>query len=604
MSGDSGPADQTPEETPPDDPMGAPAPSRDDTVPPTSGARPGQPRLPTDGPLRPKWTRHEDPPTDPDFRIPWLPPLPPAADREPPSRVPYRQSRPIVPVLRDRVRQYAARRRQLIVLAGRSLVAAVALTVFAATAAAWGAITWANKQFRQVSALEQESTAIRDAVGQRGDENFLLVGSDTRAGARPEDDIGTTELVTGARSDTVMIAHLPADRSRAVVVSFPRDLEIDRPTCERWDPVTGQYVGGFDFGAENVKINTAYQVGGPRCITRVVQQLSGLMMNHFVGVDFQGFKAMVEAVDGVLVCAERPLEDDELGVVIPVPGVHRIDGDTALRYVRARDVVGDPTGDYGRIIRQQRFLSALLRKTMSESVLFHPGRLRALVEAVAANTFGENVDVGTLLELARSLDGLDPADVTFVTVPTTGETNGRGNEELREADTAALFRAIIDGTPLPGEAPGRPPPAGPAPVPAAGPSSGYANGPQPLPAPPLLAPQQVLVRVLNGGETAGLAANTARALTGLGFGVVEVGNAAQQLNRTVVMYPPGREAAARTVAAALPTAALQPDATLAGAVVVVLGLDHNGTVVAPPGLPPPPLPPDLSTVNAADATCD
>ncbi len=112
------------------------------------------------------------------------------------------------------------------------------------------------------------------------------------------------------------------------------------------------------------------------------------------------------------------------------------------------------------------------------------------------------------------------------------------------------------------------------------------------------------MRVLNGGETTGLAAKIARALTGLGFGVVEVGNAAQQLNRTVVMYPPGREAEARTVAAALPTAALQSDATLAGAVVVVLGLDYDGTVAPPPGLPPPPLPPDLITVNAGDARCD
>jgi anionic cell wall polymer biosynthesis LytR-Cps2A-Psr (LCP) family protein len=158
-------------------------------------------------------------------------------------------------------------------------------------------------------------------------------------------------------------------------------------------------------------------------------------------------------VGGVRICVEQPLKDGRLGTIIPRRGYTTISGSTALNYVRARHVVGDPTSDYGRITRQQHFLSALLRQVLSPDVLLNPARLRALITAVAANTVGENVDSSALLTVAQSVKGLDPADVTFVTVPTTGSANEYGNEELRARDTAALFRAIIDGAPLPGEQP-------------------------------------------------------------------------------------------------------------------------------------------------------
>jgi LCP family protein required for cell wall assembly len=336
---------------------------------------------------------------------------------------------------------------------GKVLVVAMAILVFLVTAAGWTTTQWLDGQLREVPALDPQSAAITDAPAQRGDENVLLVGSDSRVGAQQEDSVGDAAVVEGARSDTVMVAHLPADRSRAVIVSFPRDLQIQRPRCDVWDPVSGTYTGQMDAGASVAKLNTAYQVGGPLCVTKVVQRLSGLAVTRFVGVDFHGFKSMVDAVGGVRICVEQPLKDGQLGTIIPRRGYTTISGSTALNYVRARHVVGDPTSDYGRITRQQRFLSALLRQVLSPDVLLNPTRLRALITAVAANTVGENVDSSALLTLAQSVKGLDPADVTFVTVPTTGSANEYGNEELRARDTAALFRAIINGAPLPGEQP-------------------------------------------------------------------------------------------------------------------------------------------------------
>src|SRR5207253_5445731 len=138
-------------------------------------------------------------------------------------------------------------------------------------------------------------------------------------------------------SDTIMIAHLPANRARAVIISFPRDLEVDRPACEGWDDKTGKYNGKQIPPATAVKINSIYSAGGPKCMTKVVQALSGININHFVGIDFNGFKEMVDAVQGVQVCVEKPLKDSVLGVVVKDAGKEvTLTGDQALNFVRAR----------------------------------------------------------------------------------------------------------------------------------------------------------------------------------------------------------------------------------------------------------------------------
>lgn len=475
---------------------------------------------------------------------------------------------------------------------GKVLVAAVALLVFLATAAGWTTTQWVDRQLRDVLALDPHSAAITDAEAQRGDENVLLVGSDSRVGTQEEDNVGDTTEVGGARSDTVMVAHLPADRSHVVIVSFPRDLQIQRPQCDVWDPVSGSYTGRTDPGADVAKLNTAYQIGGPLCVTKVVQHLSGLAMTRFVGVDFNGFKSMVDAVGGVRICVERSLKDSRLGTIIPQPGHTTISGATALNYVRARHIVGDPTSDYGRIARQQRFLSALLRQVLSPGVLLNPAKLRGLITAVAANTVGENVDSSALLTLAQSMKGLDPANVTFVTVPTTGSANEYGNEELREPDTAALFRAIIDGAALPGA---QPPPAQ-APV-----AHNTAN------------PPDVRVQVLNGSRVAGAATRASESLQADGFDVLGVGNNTYLVDTTVIRYPPDQETEARTLLATIPRAVLQVDREgTADNVVLVVGPDfhrdahgdgHRAAAPVPPAAPSPEATAPLATVNGADTAC-
>lgn len=479
-------------------------------------------------------------------------------------------------------------------IAAKAAVLAVAASVFVMTGITWGAKQWVNEKIRQVTALDPNSLAIMDKDRQAGDENFLLVGSDTRAGIDAGVNAGNADAVPGARSDTLMIAHIPADRSRVVVVSIPRDLEVDQPACEGWDPVSGNYSGRTTQARSHIKINSVYETGGPLCTTKVVQQLSGLSINHYVGIDFNGFKAMVDAMSGVQLCVTRPVRDDILGTIIDQSGHVRLTGDQALNFVRARHVRGDPTSDYGRIRRQQKFISALMREAMSNQVLLDPGKLNNFVNAFAANTFGDNLGVDQMLTLGQSLHSLDAGRVTFVTVPTVGEPNPRGNEELRVEDTVALFRAIIDGTPLPGEKPTEKP-AQPNPP---------AGSPSPAGPPPATRPQDVKVQVLNGTSRGGLAGQVARDLQAAGFNVVKVDNANEQAAHTVIRYSSIREPHARAVAAAIPRATLEVDPTMGTALELVLGSDFGKVVPvggAPP--PPPPLPEGLSTVNAADTAC-
>lgn len=364
-------------------------------------------------------------------------------DDEPPPR-------PDTPAPATRLQQKRERKDHRALFIGKISLAVAAVLVFLAAGGAWGMKVWYNSKFTEVVALDEQSKDIKHSAAQLGDENFLILGSDTRAGAPKGAGIGTEKTIKGARSDTLMIAHLPKDRSRAILVSFPRDLEVTRPECKRWNYKTGKYSDELMPETPQVKLNTAYAEGGPQCVTKLIQKMTGMRMNHFVGIDFSGFKGMVDAVGGVEVDVDMPIEDSILGTVVEKAGKTTLTGDRALSFVRARHVAGDPTSDYGRIKRQQQFIAALLGKTMSQEVLLSPSKLTGFVNAFAASTFGDNIDVDQLLTLAQSMKGMSSKTVKFLTVPTTGYANELGNEVLLEEQAAEVFAALIHSKPVPG----------------------------------------------------------------------------------------------------------------------------------------------------------
>ncbi|WP_373560254.1 MULTISPECIES: LCP family protein [unclassified Rhodococcus (in: high G+C Gram-positive bacteria)] len=577
--------------------------------------------------------RDSPPPADSGrMKTPAVSPLPPARPRQDPVPDPppapttgwLRRAEPehVGPAAGDPVRVGApgetrlaaskSRKQRRWRVLGRSAVAVAAAASVGITGVAWGYLRNTDNGFSQVAALDLDSTDVVDPGGQTGDETYLIVGTDTRAGANGGVGAGSVEDAEGARADTVILVNIPADRSRVVAVSFPRDLDIARPSCADWNSDTGQYSTEMNPAADNDKLNSAYAFGGPKCLVKVIQKMSGLKIGHFVAMDFSGFESMVNQVGGVEVCTTTPLVDGELGTVLPNAGKQTIDGATALNYVRARKVEAEGNGDYGRIKRQQMFLSSLLRGALSNKVLFDPGKLNGFINAFTRDTFVQNIDTKSLVMLGRSLQNVDAGAVTFLTVPTAG-TNELGNEIPRQDDIDAIFQAIIDDEPLPGEE--RKDPA---------PSSAHAAPKPAAPAPPALeavSPMDVSLQVSNGSGVTGLAATASDDLGAYGFQIYSVGNYSGTSTNTLVRYSPGLEAEAATVASSLPGAVLQESSDLGGIVEVVLGSSFSGKVAPPksvgaaltPTMAPKnssasgaaadALPADLAFTNAADDSC-
>nr|WP_275404030.1 LCP family protein [Pseudonocardia acidicola] len=407
-----------------------------------------------------------------------------------------------------------------------------------------------DSTIRSVAALDPGSGSIVDAKSQVGDENVLLLGLD--------DGPSGTTFVPGAGSDTIMLAHVPAGGTGIVTVAFPRDLEINRPPCQRWDPAAATYTDQTVPAETLTKLDTAFEVGGPRCAVKVIQQLTGMAITRFVALDVTGVGAMVDAVHGVSVCLERPVVDSVLGPVVPTAGTSTLDGGHALDLVRARHVQGDPPSDQGLIQRQQRVLAALLRKALSNQVLLNPGTLRAFAGAFGRNTLSDGAGLDELVALARSLQHLDGSGVTFVTVPTTGTANTRGNSVLRDRDASALFAALRKNTPLP---------------------AGATTAPATTAAAP--APSTITLDVLNASGRTGLAGQIGGTLRELGFTVGTVGNAPQAAAETVIRFSPDRSAAAQVLAGTVPSARPVPDTGSSGRLELVLGTSFDGTVRAP-----------------------
>ncbi|MEV0109623.1 LCP family protein [Nocardia sp. NPDC050799] len=494
-----------------------------------------------------------------------------------------------------------SKRNRRLRIAGRAGVAFFSVLALLITGGGWSYLRATGNSFTQVSALAENEDDVIDAHAQLGDENYLIVGTDTRAGANGDIGAGTVEDAEGARADTTMLVHIPKDRSRVVVMSFPRDLDVTRPDCYGFDEEKWDYTEELFDSAMNSKLNAVYALGGPRCLLSTIQRLTGSTINHFIGIDFAGFEQMVNKVDGVEVCVSKPLEDGVLGTIIPEAGRHRIDGATALNYVRARHVYGEERSDYDRINRQQKFLASLLRGALSGKVLLDPGKMNGFIKAFTEATFVDGVQPNDLLMLGRSLQDLESGAVTFLTVPTAGTTS-YGNEIPRTSDIQAIFQAIRDDQPLPGEktAPA-PPPTSEAPVP---------------PSLTAVDPSTLSLLVSNGSGIAGLASSTASQMANVGFNIYNYDNYTEgNATETKVRYSAGHEAEAATVASAIPGATMQLDESLGSIVELVLGEDYQQVVneptpvgspitdVPPTSTSPVELPTDLEHVNAGDDLC-
>lgn len=287
--------------------------------------------------------------------------------------------------------------------------------------------------------------------------NVLLVGSDSREGLTGAEAFQGTgrEFITGERSDVVILAHLSADRQRAELVSIPRDTYVDIPAFQ--DPDTGE-----QRPSRRSRLNTAFNLGGPPLLVDTVQQLTGLQLQHYVQVDFRGFRGLVDRLGGVEICLNEAQEDFRSGIDLPA-GRQTVGGEQALAFVRQRE--GLAGGDVGRIERQQLLLGALVREVLSAGTLLNPRRLNGVLQVVTGSLqVDETLTADRLQQLALSVRGLQPGAVVFTTAPIGDLAARRAGASVVLLDVAASER-LFDrlGRDLPRPAP--PPPAAGEPLP-------------------------------------------------------------------------------------------------------------------------------------------
>ena len=260
---------------------------------------------------------------------------------------------------------------------------------------------------------------------------WLLVGSDSRDSLSDEQK---AELSTGdvdsRLTDTIMML-TTSPGGVPTLVSIPRDSLVTIP------------------GNGENKINAAYAFGGPPLLVQTVEQATGVRIDGYVEVGFDGFFEVVEAVDGVEVCLETAISDERAGIDLAA-GCQVLGGADALGYVRSRYT--DPDGDLGRVERQRQFVAALAERATSPAVLLNPLRAVPLAAAVGdALTVDEQAGPVDLARFGLALLRATGDGGAMLTVPFGGyATTDAGSVVLwDEAGAEALFDAIRTGNPVP-----------------------------------------------------------------------------------------------------------------------------------------------------------
>ncbi|WP_329219306.1 LCP family protein [Streptomyces sp. NBC_01485] len=380
-----------------------------------------------------------------------------------------------------------------------------------------------------------------------GSKNIMIVGSDSRDGANAKYGKDLTTM----QSDTLMVLHIPADRKWASVVSFPRDSWVEIPSCEKGD--------GKSSAPHHFKINEAFAIGGSNgkvgeaaaCSIRTVEANTGLRIDHFMSVDFSGFKGMVDALEGIEVCPEQAIHDEKAHLDLPA-GCQTVKGEKALGYVRARYGVGDGS-DIGRIGRQQEFMDALAKKAKAK--LTSPDAMYGFLQSITKSltTDPDMAGIQPLYGLADQLKGIPSDRLSFLTVPNYGrvadQPTDKANVVWQYPQAADLFTSLAKDEEV--------------------------TKPQLAEAKKnVVYASSVRVQVLNGTGVPGRAAAVAEKLKDAGYTVTGTGNAPATVAKSTVTYPAGLDTRAAVLASRLPNLRATADSSAAaGVITLVVGTD-------------------------------
>jgi LCP family protein required for cell wall assembly len=421
------------------------------------------------------------------------------------------------------------------------LFIALNLVVVVGLLATAAGMAYVYSKYRRLPRIEL-GAVLTDPSEEAGDaRNVLIVGVDSAAGLDPDNPIraGRERLgIGGLRSDTIIIVRIDPEEEKAALLSLPRDL---------WLPIAGR--------SGNQRINTAVNDGGPELLIATIEQYFDIPINNYLQVDFAGFQELVEAVGGVPVYFETRVRDRLSGLDVPEPGCVTLSPSQALAYARSRafqyydEDAGrwrtDPTGDLGRISRQQDFIRRALRRAVARGIR-NPVTLDRVLDAALGGSVvvDDTLTADDLAALGNGFRRFNPDNLAMYSLPVVGGSAGGASIVRMVERDAEPILSIFRGVPT-GE----------------------------------LAPADVRVRVLNGSGRSGEAGTALADLGDRGFIALGAGEAESfDVVTTIVQYGPGDAAAAQLVARWLVSEPRLEEvpALVDGDVVVVTGQDWAG----------------------------
>ena len=426
-----------------------------------------------------------------------------------------------------------------------------------------GSLAYAKRKVGQIDRYELTNLNDPTSPGFDSDQprNFLLVGADSDDGLAPDDPASAGRgNVGGIRSDTIMVVRVDPKTNEAKVLSFPRDLWVDIP------------------GSGKNRINASLEFGGPDKLIETIKANFDIDINHYVQVNFAGFKSLVDEIGGVPVYFATPVKDQG-GLNVTSAGCNTLDGTGALAYVRARHMKYlnengywaslDGTSDLGRISRQQDFIKRVLRGAIKKGAR-NPRTLANLINTGVQNIrLDQGTTAGDLIALGQAFRNFDPNALQTYNLPVADTYRGGAAVLDLQAGAAEPILAKFRGT-------------------------GEDAGGE-------LTPATVAVLVLNGSGTQDQAGDASSILATAGFKMSEPGST-PGVPRTEVRYAPGMEAQAALVARHLfADVALVPDQD-ASEITVVTGPDFRAALLDPRPAEDFPVPTTTTTTTAPTTT--